>query len=389
MKLSTADAVVIGGGIIGTSIAYYLAKMGLKVELVERRGIAAGTSSACADALVLQTKAPGPKLTMAMESVGIYRGLSEELDCDLEFRNEGGMVIALNQAELEYVQGLVARLRASGVPVELLDNKAAREIQPALIPKLLAASYCALDCHLNPLRVSPGFARAAQRLGAGIRTRTEVTGIDVQNGRVTGVLTSLGRIDTPIAINAAGIWAPAIAQMVGVELAVAPRRGQLLVTEALPVVVKGRVFGARYLMGKLKKLGSDGGATGDSYSSGMAVGQQPHGNFIIGATREFVGEDTSTTHEAIMDLARQTVELFPILHKVQVIRVFSGLRPAAIEGVPTIRRYSEPEGFIVAAGHEGDGICLSPITGKIVAEIVAGRIDDYHQYGPLAEQHHN
>lgn len=389
MKLSTADAVVIGGGIIGTAITYYLAKMGLQVELVERRGIAAGTSSACADALVLQTKAPGPKLTLARESVEIYRELSEELDCDLEFRNEGGMIVALNQAELDYVEGLVAKLRDGGVPVELLDSKGAREIQPALTPRLLASTYCALDCYLNPLRVSPGFARAAQRLGARVRLGAEVTGVDVQNGRVVGVLTSLGRIDTPMAINAAGIWAPAVARMVGVDLSVVPRRGQILVTEALPTVVRGRVFGAKYLMGKLQKLEGDGTTSAGSYSSGMAVGQQPHGNFIIGATREFVGEDVSTSYEAITDLARQTVELFPILHKVQIIRAFSGLRPAALEGVPTIKRYYKPEGFIVAAGHEGDGICLAPITGKIVAEIAAGHIDDYHQYGPLADQHHN
>ncbi len=386
MKLSTADAVVIGGGIIGTAIAYYLVRSGVGVELVERKGIASGTSSSCADALALQTKAPGPKLTLATESVQIYRGLSEELECDLEFRNEGGMIVALNEAELEYVTALVAKMRAAGIPVELLDNRGARELQPALTPSVLAASYCALDCHLNPLRVSVGFARAASKLGARIRLGTEVIGIEVRNGCVAGVVTSRGRIDTPVVIDAAGIWAPAIAQMVGLELAVVPRRGQILVTEALPQIVRGRIFGARYLMGKLKKLPGVGGGDVDSYSSGMAVGQQANGNFLIGATREFVGHDTSTTHEAVTDLARQVVELFPSLGDVKIIRAFAGLRPAAMGGMPTIRRYPDPKGFVVAAGHEGDGICLAPITGRIVAEIVAGRIDDYNQYGPLAEK---
>lgn len=380
MKLSRADAVVIGGGIIGTAVAYYLAKRGVGVELVERKGIASGTSSACADALVLQTKAPGPKLSLATESVRIYRGLSEELDYDLEFRNEGGMIVALTQAEVEYISELAARLRAGGVPVELLDNRGAREAQPALTPAVLAATHCALDCHLNPLRVSAGFARAAARLGARIRLGTEVTGIELQNGRVVAVLTSQGRIDTPAVINAAGVWAPAVARMVGLDLAVVPRRGQILVTEPLPPIVRGRVFGARYLMGKLKKLPGAGGGGVDSYSSGMAVGQQASGNFLIGATREFVGHDTSTTYEAITDLARQTVELLPSLRDVQILRAFAGLRPAAMDGMPTIKRYPEPEGFVVAAGHEGDGICLAPITGQIVADIVAGQIDDYHQY---------
>ena len=222
MKLSTADAVVIGGGIIGTSITYYLAKMGIKVELVERGNIASGTSSSCADALALQSKAPGPKLAMASRSVQLYHGLSEELDYDLEFRNEGGMIAALDEAQLEYVTGLVEKLRAGGVPVELLDGKAAREMQPALTPRALGSSYCALDCHINPLRVSAGFARAAARKGVRIHLGTEVTGIEVQNGRVTAVNTNRGSIETPMVVDAAGAWSPAIAGMVGIELDIRP-----------------------------------------------------------------------------------------------------------------------------------------------------------------------
>jgi len=89
--------------------------------------------------------------------------------------------------------------------------------------------------------------------------------------------------------------------------------------------------------------------------------------------------DTRSTYEAIVDLASQAVELMPCLRDVQVIRAFAGLRPATPDGLPVIKRYSEVEGFIAATGHEGDGICLAPVTGTIVAEIASGRIDDYHQ----------
>ena len=380
MKLSSADVVVIGGGIIGTSVAYYLARMGVGVELVERRGIASATSSACADALVLQTKAPGPKLALATRSVRLYHGLGEELDCDLEFRNEGGMIAALDESELQYVSELVARLRAHGVPVELLDARTAMELQPAITPRVLAASHCSLDCHLNPLRVSTGFARAAARLGARFHLRTEVTGIQVQRGRITAVDTTGGRIDTPVVVDAAGAWSPAIARMAGIELDILPRRGQILVTEALPPLVRGRLFGARYLMSKLAKPSGKGGSGQGGYLSGMVLGQQASGNFLIGGTREFVDFDTSTTYDGITDLARQAVELLPVLSGVQIIRAFAGLRPAPGDGLPTIRRYPEPEGFVVASGHEGDGICLAPVTGEIVAEIVAGHVDDYTQF---------
>jgi glycine/D-amino acid oxidase-like deaminating enzyme len=371
MKLSNAGAVVIGGGLIGAASAYYLARLGVDVELIERNGIGTATSSACADVLAHHTKAPGPKLLLATESVRMYHGLSEELDCDLEFRNEGSMVAALSEAEAEYLGGLVDRLRTAGIPAELLDSQAAREAQPALTPGLIAASYCSLDCHVSPLLVSMAFAAAAARLGARIRTETEVTGIEVQGSRVRAVMTSRGRIDTPVAIDAAGVWSPAVARMVGLDLAVVPRKGQILVTEAVPPMLRGRMLTARYLMGKH--------AQGD-YAAGVSMGQTPRGNFIIGSTREFAGFDTSHTFRGVSDLMNQTVELLPALANVRLLRSFAGLRPATPEGLPVIKRYSEIEGFIVASGHEGDGICLAPVTGRIVADIVAGRIDDYSQF---------
>jgi len=368
MKLSTADVVVIGGGLIGTASAYYLAKMGLSVELVERNGIASGTSSACADVLAHHTKAPGPKLLLATESIRMYHGLSQELDCDLEFRNDGSMVAALTEQEAEYLQGLVSKLQAAGVPAELLDSQTAREMQPALTPKLVAASYCPLDCHLNPLRVSSGFARSAARLGARVRAGTEVTGVDIQGGRVVGVATSRGRIDSPMVVDAAGVWSPTIARMAGLELSVLPRKGQILVTEAVPPMVRGRVITARYLMGKH--------AQGD-YAAGVSTGQALRGNFIIGSTREFAGFDTGHSFRGVSDLMKLTAELLPPLAGVRLLRSFAGLRPATPEGLPVIRKYPGAEGFVVASGHEGDGICLAPVTGRIVADIVAGRVDDY------------
>lgn len=384
MKLPTADAVVIGGGIIGSAAAYYLARAGFSVALLERKGIASGASGACADGLLLQTKAAGPKLAMARASIRLYQQLGEELGCDLELRNEGGMITASDETELNYARGLVERLRGEGVPVELLSGKAAKELQPALCSDLLASTYCPLDCHLNPLRVCVGFVDAAKRLGARVYVGTEVTAIDVQHGRVAGVLTPRGRIDTGVVVNAAGAWASRIARMVGQELAVVSRRGQILVTEAVRPMVRGRIIGARYLMSKLGDA-APSEENKSSYSSGMMFGQQASGNFIVGSTREFVGEDTSTTYEAITDLAGQLVHLVPALANVHIVRTFAGLRPATPDGAPVIKRFSEPEGFVAAAGHEGDGICLAPITGRIVAGIVSGRIDDYHQFELVAD----
>lgn len=371
------DVVVVGAGVIGTSSAYYLAKAGYRIALVDRGSVGSGTSSACGDALALQTKAPGPKMTLAAESVRMYHTLGEELDYDLEFRNEGGMVTALTEPEVEHVHALVARLSAAGVPVQLLDGRGAREIQPALSPSLLASTYCPLDCHINPLRVSFAYARAAQRLGATVFQDAEVTGISVGGGKVQSVQTNNGPIGTHLVVNAAGAWSSSIAKMAGLEVAVIPRKGQILVTEALPPTVKGRVFAARYLMSKLGKSSPDGGA---DYSSGLVAGQQASGNFLVLSTREYVGFDTRSTARAVNDLAGQAAAMLPVLKGVHIVRAFAGLRPATPEGVPVIRRHPELEGMITASGHEGDGICLAPITGRLVVDLAQGRIADFHEF---------
>ena len=170
---SGAEVIVIGGGVIGTSVAYFVARLGHKVILLERQNLSSGASGACDGTLFLQTKNPGPHLQMALKSIALYGVLSEELDYDFEYEQKGGMCLIEDEAQAELMQHTLAQQRQSGLTVELFDIKRAREIEPMLGGHLWGATYCAADTQVNPLAVSRGFSRAARRHGADIRVGVE------------------------------------------------------------------------------------------------------------------------------------------------------------------------------------------------------------------------
>ena len=373
-NLPAAEVVVAGGGVIGTSIAYQLAKRGVKVALVERSGLGSGTSSACAMSVQMQTKTPGAKLKLAQESLSVHRALEEELGRDLEFANEGGMIVAETEDEAEYLQAKVATLQDHGLEIYYLDSKEARVAQPALSERILGSTYCPDDSVINPLYLAVAFGEEAARLGARIYTYTAVTGLAVRNGLIQQVHTSGGKIETEAVVNACGVWAPELAQMVGLDLPIVPRRGQIFVTEPAPALFKGLVLAAQYLMSKSVPSGK--GEPSDNLPAGVVAYQTRRGNVLVGSTREFAGFNHHVNQEGLRKLMHGTVQLMPIMRYLHVVRAFAGLRPASPDGLPILERSPGIPNFYVAAGHEGDGIALSPITGVRMAQLVLGEIEE-------------
>ena len=372
MMTQTVDAAIIGGGAIGSAITYYLAKQGLKVMLLDRKDICGGTSGACDKAVSMQTKNPGLPLEMAMESVKLYQTLAAELDYDIEYVRCGGMIPIENKKQLAIMKPFIERQQSIGLDVKLLDIDSARIMQPALSPALAAATYSPMDGRVNPMRLTFGFARAARRLGAVLKIGVEVRGIVVEKGRVTGVLTPEGKVNASVVVNAAGVWAPSIGQMAGIDIPIKPRRGQLLVTESIPGFLQGEMWSARYIVAKhnvdlIRKEDKVAAELG----VGLSVSQTTDGTLLIGGTREFAGYDTRTTPEALAAIVRHAVNILPDLKKLHIIRSFAGLRPYTPDGMAILGPVDGLPGFIMAAGHEGDGIALAPITGRMIADYVA------------------
>jgi len=369
-----AEVVVVGGGIIGVSVAYYLAKCGVDVALLDQGDIASGTSSHCMAGLQLCTKTIGPKLELAVEGIRLHHRLEEELGEDLEFKECGGWIVAQNEAEADFVASRVADYVRVGVDMEFVDAPECQARQPVLADHVTASLYSPRDCQVNPLYLAMAFIRRAEALGARILPFHRVTGIEVRDHSICSVATDEGEIPTHRVVNAAGPWAPAIAQMAGLDLPIVPRRGQILVTEPAPPLWNGLILSADYLLSK--KMPSSGSGVSSQMLSGVVTNQVKRGNCLIGSTRCFAGYDIRNTYEGIQALARNSARLIPAIAKLHIIRSYAGLRPATPDGLPIIDRSRLLSGFITAAGHEGDAICLGPITGLRVAELITGEIED-------------
>jgi sarcosine oxidase subunit beta len=221
------------------------------------------------------------------------------------------------------------------------------------------------------MRLCQAFAKAAKRLGAEIYLNTGVLDIRVEKSKVKSVITNRGEIQTKVVINAAGVYAPMIGEMVGLSLPIKPRRGQIIVTEPVPKLVMADVLCAKYIVAKYNPKNLERSDNPETrLGVGLSLSQTHDGQILIGATREFVGYNKSTTHEALRAILRNATRLVPALKLIHAIRSFAGLRPYTPDGLPLLGQVEGIQGFIMAAGHEGDGIALSPVTGKIISELI-------------------
>ena len=192
----------------------------------------------------------------------------------------------------------------------------------------------------------------------------------LENGRAVGVRTAQGEYRGDAIIDAAGPWAPEPARSVGVHLPILPRRGQLLVTEAAGPVLGVSLLSASYIAAKY-----DPSLTG-ALDRAASIEQTKSGTLLIGSTREFVGFDTSTTPGGRERVGANASRLVPLLSKMRMIRSFAGLRPFTPDGLPILGESRKVPGFFVAAGHEGDGIALSAVTGRLMADLITtGKTD--------------
>jgi glycine/D-amino acid oxidase-like deaminating enzyme len=366
-----ADVIVVGGGVIGASVTYQLAKRGQKVILVEKGDFASGASGSCDTSIFLQSKNAGIHLQLALASAEIFKGLQEELGHDIEYHVKGGMILIETAEELTVMEGFVARQKQTGLQVEIIDRREAAKRQRGLAEHLVGSTYSSQDGDVNPIELTLGFAKAARNLGAEILLHREVTGCIVRGGRVEGVETTQGKLHAPVVVNAAGAWAPLIGKMAGLDLPIKPRRGQIMITEPVAPYIAQQILSASYIVAKYNadKL-KDSKSRAVQLGVGLSLSQTEKGNIFIGGTREFVGYDVANTHEGIQTILKNAVRFVPGLGSIHIIRTMGGVRPYTPDGLPLIGYVTDPEGYFMSAGHEGDGIALSPVTGKIVADLI-------------------
>ena len=217
------DVVVVGGGVEGCSIAWHLARAGVRVAVLERWQIASAASGASAGG-VRQQGRDLREFPLAFRAIDRWRNLEEELNANLDYRRNGHATTCEHEADLAELAKYVLIQRSAGLDLALVEGDDLRQLIPGIAPTVIAAAYSPEDGHANPAKTTQAFADAARRFGATIQTDTEVTAVTKRGDRVTGVETSAGPILADTVVLAAGAWSGELATGIGVDLAPHARR---------------------------------------------------------------------------------------------------------------------------------------------------------------------
>jgi glycine oxidase len=349
-----ADVVVVGGGVIGCAVAYYLAQAGARVTLIERGEIGGEASGAAAGMLAPlgESPQPGPFLDLCLASFRLYPSLADalrdETDIDIEYLPSGILHVALTDDEerelrhrLEWQSTL-----GGGLPLEWVDGEALRLLEPRLAPAR-GALYSPQEHQVSAGRLTQALAQAAARRGTVLRQGAPVTGLLTNRRRVIGARTPSEKTLGDHVVLAAGPWMGAFARRLGVPLPVRPVRGQMLAFADFALPLRHIVWGeAAYLVPKA------------------------NGFLFVGATVEDVGFRSTTTVQTQRRLRRGARELVPSLAYSEVASSWAGLRPASADGLPILGAVPGWDGLSVAAGHYRNGILLAPITGRLMAQLI-------------------
>ena len=353
MSIQKSDVVLVGGGIIGCAIAFFLAKAGVRPLVLERDQVGAEASSGAAGLLTAQAHADEADLLfdLKLRSRALYATLAVELrertDIDIEYRTLGHLVPALSEEELETVGRRVAWQASRGLPAVRLTAREARELEPGLTAEVKGAGWFPEDHHVNNTSVTQALASATMRQGGRVLVDSAVVELLRTGDRVTGVRTAQETIAAGTVVLCAGAWSRDFEASAGLPLPILPAKGQIVVARLEKPVLRHVVYG----------------------ESGYAI-PRATGEHILGSTVEYVGFDKRVTLEGLTGIMTGITAMVPSLQRAEMAASWGCLRPAAPDGLPILGRIPGREGLVVATGHFRNGILLAPITGQLIAELI-------------------
>jgi len=365
---TSADVVIIGGGCMGASVAYHLARRGVTdVVLLEREKLLATGSTGRNAGGVRHQFSNEANIRLSLESISLLERFADEVGQTIDFHQDGYLFLLSSAPSVEVFRRNVALQRSFGIDVEWLDAGEAARRAPGLDPTgVVAATFCARDGIADPNGVTMGFAKAAQAAGVTVVRETEVTGIVVDRGRVTSVITDRGRVDTNVVVNAAGPQARAIGRMAGVDVPVDPYRRHIFIASLdprAPDLAPGR----SRLVPESRIMVIDFETT--FYFHREAAGLL----FGMGDPAEPSTFDTTVRWDFLHEVIEVAVRRLPALADASISHAWAGLYEMSPDANPIIGPVPEVGGLFLINGFSGHGFQHSPAAGRIVADLVVGR----------------
>ena len=377
-----SEVVVIGGGFLGASTAYHLAKQGVDVTVVDRSEISREASGSNWGYVWVQTQPAGLPLDLALASAKMYETLSDELGYDIEYEKCGGMMVLEEESDLDAADKVIAQQTEAGLDVRLVDREELRQMEPKLSRDLVGAVYSPIDAKVNPLFVNLGLVEGIKKHGGTVLSRTRARAIEMKGGEIQSVVTDRGRIKTRKVVNAAGVWARQIGAMVGIDIPIVCHQGQVMVTEPLPPLISHLIYSGSYVRNLATIIMGDPSLayqTDDPlYDYGFnqhATGTVTIGNGI--GIRDYSGFDKRSSYERMKEFADWAIRVLPPVRDVHIVRSWAGIRPSSVAragGGVIIDQLDFGQSTMFLVVETGHGVLRCPIDGKLTAELVtAGR----------------
>src|ERR1051326_502032 len=351
---NTAEVVIVGGGIVGLSIAYHLARRGLKdvIVLEKESMVGAGSTGRCAGGFRHQFSTE-INIKLSLLSISKLQRFMEELDQPIDIHQDGYLFMLQNAEDVESFRQNVKLQSGFGIPVEFLTPGEVRHAFPdteLTTDDIVGATYCENDGVSDPAGVTEGYRSNAQRFGVAIRTDEEAVGIKIDAKRVKGIRTTKGDISTPTIVNAAGPYAAAIGEMAGVEIPVVPLRRFIWTTKPFPGAPKRWTLVI-------------------DFSTGFYFHRESGGVlFGMGNREEGPTFDLSVDWEFFDKVMEVAMHRFPPIGDAAIKNAWAGTYEMSPDAHPILGRVPGLEGFVLANGFSGHGFQHAPAVGQLIAE---------------------
>ena len=353
----TADVIVIGSGVIGCAAAYYMAKKGMSVLVLDQDESVGNGGSSRNGGGVRQSGRDPRELPLAIYGVEhVWPTLSDELGVDVEYHKEGNLRLGKTETHKQILTGLTEKAVACGLNVRMIDAEEVRKINPYLSEEVTCASWCPTDGHANPLTTTLGFYKNARALGVVFHMGEKVVKLEKVHGKLRRVCTKTTVYEADQVLVAAGYASRFLTQTVGIDVPMREELIEALVTEAEPKMFP-------------QMLGT---ADADFYGH-----QTNHGSFVFGGATgmESTVLDNGTNRTSSLTapcICRGIMKYVPKLADAKIVRTWAGYEDLSIDGIPVISKVEEVPGLLLACGFTGHGFGISPVVGQLLAQLAAG-----------------